>query len=721
MSTRDSTPRVSAEPAIWEPLARLLEQMFIESRHPVDRAAVRRAVQGAVSEWQGTTGDRWWKWVSESGISLGMRCRAVDGTPTELIELAETGVILVHWNEATQSWMGVSGTPGRLRTMAPETGPTAVGVRRQQAESMLRTRAHEDLIRCVAVEVVPVSQPSAHDDHSPWNRLWQLLRPERSDIGVLLVFAAFSSLLALATPLAVESLVNTVAFGRLVQPIVVLTLIVLLVLGFAAMLRALQTYVAEIIQQRLFARIAADIAWRLPRVPAEFRDQHDLSELVNRFFDVTTVQKSSALLLIDGFTLVLGTMIGMLVLAFYHPFLLAMDAVLLVLMALALTVLARGAVRTSIQESKCKYYLAGWLEELARCPLAFKSEGGTEVAQHRSDQLTTDYLIARQQHFRILMRQVVFTLALQALASTALLGLGGWLVMSGQLTLGQLVAAELIVTVIVGSFAKIGKYLESLYDLLAAVDKLGILFSLPTERSDGLLGLPAEESIAIDVRGVSFAYEAGYHGLDEFSLEVPRGERLALTGPAGSGKSTLIDLLYGLREPLAGYLTLSGIDPRDLRPDILRRRVVLARDVEVFGGSVAENVHLDRPDLSIQQVREALEEMDLLDDVLRLPEGLETPLSRDGQPLSETQAIRLMLARAAVSRPGLLLVDGLLDRLSDGDARRILLRLTDRRHPWTLVVSTGRDLIAKQCDRIVALTGHPSGRTSDDPHSQKAT
>jgi ABC-type bacteriocin/lantibiotic exporter with double-glycine peptidase domain len=92
-------------------------------------------------------------------------------------------------------------------------------------------------------------------------------------------------------------------------------------------------------------------------------------------------------------------------------------------------------------------------------------EGSAQFALERADHLIFDYLTARASHFRILMRQIVFALGMQAVASTVLLGLGGWLVISAQLTLGQLVAAELIVAVIVGSFAKLGKHMESFYDV----------------------------------------------------------------------------------------------------------------------------------------------------------------------------------------------------------------------------------------------------------------
>jgi ABC-type bacteriocin/lantibiotic exporter with double-glycine peptidase domain len=519
----------------------------------------------------------------------------------------------------------------------------------------------------------------------------------------VLVFALVIGLLTLATPIAVETLVNTVAFGRFLQPVVILSLMLLTFLAFSGAIRGLQTYVVEIIQRRLFARVAADLAYRLPRVRPESLDGRSGRELVNRFFDVVVVQKVAAQLLLDGVLLVLGTLIGMALLAFYHPWLLGFDVMLLGMIALIVFVLGRGAIGSSVKESKTKYHMAAWLEELAGCPTTFRYDGSARLALEHADRLTSDYLAARAKHFRILMRQIVFALAMQALASTVLLGLGGWLVISGQLTLGQLVAAELIVAVIVGSFAKLGKHMESFYDLLASVDKLGLLFDLPLERQDGLISLPSEARDVVELTEVEYCHPDGQPVLRDFNLTIQPGDRVAITGPAGSGKSSLLDILFGLRIPTGGHVTMSGVELRELRPDALRRRVALVRETEVFMGSVAENVRLGRSSISTDDVRKSLADVGLLEDVLRLPQRLDTQLVGSGHPLTSTQLLRLMLARGCAGKPGLLLIDGTLDSLSDREALALVQWLCRSEHPWKLVMVTGREALAAACDRRIEL------------------
>jgi ABC-type bacteriocin/lantibiotic exporter with double-glycine peptidase domain len=350
----------------------------------------------------------------------------------------------------------------------------------QQVVSELGEGPH---VWLTAVPAAPLSALERERGYhpSPLRRLWALVHLERDDLWLVVIYAAVVGLLTLATPVAVQALVGTVAFGTLLQPLVVLSLLLLAALGFQAALKALQTLVVEKIQQRLFVRTAVDLAWRLPRVQREASDQGFGPETVNRFFDVVTVQKTGAYLLTDGIATFLQVGIGLLVLGFYHPALLAFDLVLLGVLAAVVLVPGRRGLSTAIDESYAKYDVAAWLEELARSVRALRTASGAAFAADRAEALTRRYLTARQRHFQVLFGQTLGALALQVFASAALLGLGGWLVLQQALTLGQLVAAELIVAAVANSIGKLGKKLDSAYDLLAALDKLGQLVDLPIE------------------------------------------------------------------------------------------------------------------------------------------------------------------------------------------------------------------------------------------------
>jgi len=534
---------------------------------------------------------------------------------------------------------------------------------------------------------------SPRPHRGPWQRLTALLRLERADVLTLLAFALGVGLLSIVVPAAIEALVNTVAFGVLLWPVVVLSLVMFAFLALAAVLRALQTLVAECLQRRLFVRTADAFADRFARAEIEAFDGRNPTDIVNRFFEVSAAQKAIATLLVDGIGIVMITVVGLAVLAFYHPYLLTFAIVMLTLVAFLLGVLGIGGVRTSIEESYAKYATAAWLEEIAKCPHTFRSGRGAGLAMERADQLAGDYVTARRRHFSVVWRQTLFALLLEAVASTVLLGLGGWLVIQRQLTLGQLVAGELIVALVLAALSKSGKYVEIFYDLQAALDKLGVLDELPLEPVGGET-LPAGSgpmAVVAEVRD-----DGGVR-----RLEARPGQRVAVGGASGSGKTTLLETLGLLRVPREGLLEFDGLDARSLDRAATRLQVAYVGRLETFAGTVAENVRVGREDLSASLVRRALEMVGLADRVARLPQGTATPLASDGLPLSANEIARLSIARALAGGPRLLLVDGLLDGLDIHACPELLDSLFDRAAPWTLVVVTARDDIRSRCDATV--------------------
>ena len=682
MSPSSGIPQSSLESA-----ARLLALALADRGVGGDFRRLAADLKQASSQVAAQDESDWADWILAASPASGLKCRRLTARPQELAELALAGgTVLIRLDG---DWLTM-GERGAVRSI-------------DAAGSL---RSDRSLAQCLTGSTAPVKAvvieggfPQGVADHhsaTPWQRLVRLLAPEWPDIVTILIYSLVIALLTLATPIAVESLVNTVAFGRLVQPIVVLSAILFGFLAFSAALRALQTFVAEIVQRRLFARVASDLAWRLPRVDTTATEGRNMPELVNRFFDVVTVQKVVSQFLLDGIGIVLTTLIGMSVLAFYHPLLLAFDLVLLIAVAIILLVLGYGAVGTSIKESKYKYATAESLEEIARCPLLFKGHGGAELAIQHLDGRVSGYLDARKKHFRVLLRQTLSSLMLQALASTVLLALGGWLVINGQLTLGQLVAAELIVTVIVSSVAKFGKHLESFYDVMASIDKLGYLFDLPVEPCVGAVAIPGDRPFELKISGLPTR-----SGSDA-SLQASPGQSVAITGDARAC-GRLLDQLYGLRAVESGSIQLSGVDIRDIRSDLLRRDVALVREAEVLEGTISDNISLGRADVSHEQTWDAIRLVGLEQRINSLPQGIRCPLAVNGSPLSKTEITRLIFARALAARPRLLLVDGALDSLSDAEVEGIIASGLMADPSRVLILVSGRQRLRETCGVQVRL------------------
>jgi ABC-type bacteriocin/lantibiotic exporter with double-glycine peptidase domain len=549
---------------------------------------------------------------------------------------------------------------------------------------------------------------------NPAIRFFALLKAERQDIRTLLIFSMFSGILYLAAPLAVDAVVSNLAFGGQSQPyiqaLIVLSIALFACMALQAVVIGLQYYTSDIIQRRLFVRTASDLAYRLPRVKAESLDGSHTPELVNRFLDIVTLQKSTSLLLLDGVNLVFSAFIGMILLSLYHPLLLMFVVGLLVLIVLTIWLLGHGAVETSIRESVVKYDLVNWFEEIAHFPFLFKGPGGYDLAYERANQLATDYIRARSNHFRILIRQIAGLLGLQVLAGATLLAVGGYLVISQQITLGQLVASELIMGSIVAALAKMGKKLEAWYDAMAAMDKLGHIFDLEIEREDG--ERPEERKAGAHIKAESLAF--GYNDipvLAGLNFTIVSGSRVAIVGPHGSGGSTTLDILFGLRQPTSGCVVMDGLDLRNWYLESLREKVMLLRRGEIVDGSITENLRLGRTDIGLDEIRQALIEVGLHEEILLRPEGLNLKLKIGGDPLSGNQRTRLLFARALVQRPKLLLVDELFDGLDTASLNQLSNVILRKSKDWTVVLTSRDPDVIQKCDQIIKL--RPSDLADD--------
>ncbi len=638
---------------------------------------------------------------------------------SEAIWQAHQNTPIVIWNAKESRWLVITYAGWFTLRIADGDHPThRVTISRSQLAEMLGLGGVHDVVEAGIVQPErPAHGMSSHGDHgahggepahaSPVRRFLGLLRAEKQDVWTLLIFSVFAGILYLAVPLAVDAVVSNLAFGGqqapYLQALVVLSIALFACLALQAVVNGFQYYISDIIQRRIFVRTASDLAYRLPRVKAEALDDVHAPELVNRFLDVVTVQKSTALLLLDGVNLVFGTLIGMLLLALYHPILLLFSAVLLVLIVIVLWICGRGAVDTSIKESRMKYDLVNWFEEIAHFPLLFKGPGGHSMAYERANQFASEYVTARAAHFRILMRQVAGLLTLQVFAAAGLLGVGGWLVISQQITLGQLVASELILSTIVASLAKLGKKLEAWYDAMAAMDKLGHIVDLPIEREDGEQPERREGGAEVIAKGLTFGYLDGAPLFAERSFHIRPGTRACITGPHGAGASSLLDILFGLRQPTGGFVTIDGLDLRTCYLEALRQHVQLIHRDEIVDATIAENLRLGRSDIGMDEIRDALARVGLLDYLLHRPEGLNLRLKFGGAPLSGNQRTRLLLARALVQRPRLLLIDELFDGLDPESFRQLAPAIFDKSLPWTVIVTTRDHDVTNLCDQIIEI------------------
>ncbi len=547
----------------------------------------------------------------------------------------------------------------------------------------------------------------AHDEHpSPFARFIALIRRERSDMFVLLTYTIVVFMLSLLVPLTTQSLVNNIAMGIQPTQIVILALLLFLGLGLAGGMQLLQLALVESVQQRIFATTALRISDTLARVSAFALRKEYAPELVNRFFDVLTVQKTLSKLTVDGLTAIVQITLGLVLLGFYNPTLLLIDFLLLTGLISATILMGWGGLRTSLKESKAKYAVADWLEDIARCHISLKVHGFRDFLQKQADLRISEYVKNRRKHFKVTIRQVGTFYAFQAIVQAGALAGGGFQVLSGNLTLGQLVAAQIIIAQVLASMEKLTRQADLFFDLLTGLDKVGHVTDLQTERTGGgILPYPTEPSGAeVVCRSVRFSYLPEIPILTGLSMHLPAGARVSLVGASGAGKSTLGALLCGLEKTTHGTVEIDGAELSTLCLDSIRRHIsMIGYDNELFDGTIEQNIVVGRQFLTPQDVRWALDMAQLSDDIALMENGLSTHVISGGKNLSRGQIQRILIARAIVAHPRLLILDEAFTGIDERSTMKILDAIFDQSNHWTIIDISHDAAVIQRTDIVYVL------------------
>ncbi|MEM0950858.1 MAG: ATP-binding cassette domain-containing protein [Cyanobacteria bacterium P01_H01_bin.74] len=531
----------------------------------------------------------------------------------------------------------------------------------------------------------------------PLRRLFLFLSEDKADLLSLLVYTSISSLLNLSIPLAAQALINTIASGIFLQPLVILTLLIFLGLSFNGLIRALEVYLVEILQRRIFARISLRLARHIPKATIDAFGQNYPPEVVNRFFDTVSAQKSIAKLFLDIPNAGLQFLLSIILIGIYSPFLLGFDAIF-VLAVIGIALLGYRAVKTNIEESTYKYVMAYWLQELARCQLNFKINAHNRFALLEANQKIMDYLDARKAHFSIVFRQQIAGFVLFAVANAGVLAWGGWLVLNNMLTLGQLVAAELMTLILLNSTDKMVQSLATFYTLQTSMDKLGKLFDLPEEGTgQTLFRVAPNQPTGVDLRDIYYRYPTGKTVFEALDLKVSAGAKVSVVGKSGSGKTTMALIIAGLKKSDFGNVVINGVDLRDVDlPSFRQRFSLVTNSNDLFNGSLETNIRMNRENISQDDLMWAMEIADLSTELPMLEQGLQTQLISEGKNLSEGIRQRVLIARAMVNRPALIILDEAFAGIDEVSKIRILDRLMNPEAPWTLIQMThDLDVIAR--------------------------
>lgn len=544
---------------------------------------------------------------------------------------------------------------------------------------------------------------------SPWKRLIGLLELDKKDIRQIFYYAIFAGLVALTLPLGIQAIINLIQGAQVSTSWVVLVILVTLGVAFQGTLQLMQIRILENIQQKIFTRASFEFAYRFPKIKmSELRNFYP-PELANRFFDILTVQKGLSKILLDLPAAMLQIIFGLILLSFYHPFFIIYGVLLVLLVYVIFKYTAKKGLNTSLVESQYKYRVAHWIQEVARSLVSFKLSGNSNLSMKRNDDLTSGYLEARESHFKILILQFIQFIGFKVLVTAGLLFIGGLLVINQQMNIGQFVAAEIIILLVISSVEKVTVGLESFYDVLTSLEKIGQIVDKKLEAQQGENPFFNNDELRVELKNVGFTTPEGVDILKKVDVKINKGDRILLEGAHSSGKTTLLKVLSGLQPPSKGKMHVNDVSIEAIWPNKYRAEVgqVLPQQ-SPFEGTILENITFGRSDISSEEVQKVLNDIGLIKFVKAQPFGIHTMLYPEGQQLPSTISRRIVLARAIIHKPRLLLLKDPLEQFEAEDIMQILNYLTSPERPWALVVSSTNEKWRQHLDKRIYLK---NGRT----------
>lgn len=540
--------------------------------------------------------------------------------------------------------------------------------------------------------------------NNPVSRILRLLKLEKSEISAIYFHAILNGLIQLTLPVGVQAIIGFVLGGAMSTSLVVLISLVVLGVLFSGMLQIGQMQLIEKVQQKIFVRYSLNLADRIPKIDLKSADGYYLPELMNRFFEVPTLQKSLAKLLLDIPTATIQILFGLILLSFYHPAFILFGSLLVLVLWLILYYTGNRGLSTSLEESMYKYKVAAWLEEMARLVKTFKFSKGSSLNLEKADEFTTSYLVARNQHFNILQFQYKILVVFKVLITASMLIVGSVLLVNQQLNIGQFIAAEIVIITVINSVEKLIGNLDSVYDVLTSVEKIAKISDKPIEANGEFDFAEQQQGISVQMQNVSFDYGDGKNVFTNVSLDVASGQKVCISGAESTGKSTILKLLTGAYTSYEGSIMVNGLPIGNYNLDAMRSQIGIMLDQQgVFNGTIWENISMGNPRINHAQVILLFEMTGLQDYLATQKQGLNTVLSTAGSRLSERVLRKILLIRALAGNPKLLLLEepwlGLEEHQKNAIEQYLLKNLPNT----TVLVVSNDQAFASKCDQQIEI------------------
>lgn len=539
---------------------------------------------------------------------------------------------------------------------------------------------------------------------NPVSRILNLVRLERKEIGAIYFYAILGGLIQLSLPVGIQTIIGFILGATMSTSLKILIILVVGGVLAGGLLQINQMKIIEKIQQRIFVRFSFQIAERIPKLDLKQADSYYLPELVNRFFDITALQKSLSKLLLDVPGASIQILFGLILLSFYHPLFILLSVLLVIVLSVILYYTGNKGLETSLLESRHKYGVAAWLEEMARVIKSLKFSKGSHFHMQKADERVSAYLQYRTSHFSILLFQYKMLVLFKTLITAAMLVIGSFLLVNQQLNIGQFIAAEIVIITVINSVEKLINNLDSVYDVLTSVEKIGKITDKPIEHSGSLPMKEGKSGYKIEMSNISFGYNEDKRIIQNLSVKIEPGQKVCIMGAEGSGKSTVLRLMTGAYTEYDGNILIDNIPIKNYDIASLRSYTgIFLSQQDIFQGSLEENITMGNEEIDRTEVIALFEKVGLLGFLTSLKDGFDTELDPTGHRLPKNVVHKLLLVRALVNNPRLLLLEDPFSGLEETFKLQIQSLLLDRNNPATVVISTNDEQFAQQCDKIVRI------------------
>jgi ATP-binding cassette subfamily B protein len=539
------------------------------------------------------------------------------------------------------------------------------------------------------------------------DKFFKIIKLEKKEVTAIYFYAILSGLIQLSLPLGIQTIINfsqaAAGIGQLPVSIILLIVLVLLGILVSGIVQVNQMKIVEKIEQSIFTRFSLDFAHKIPKIETSELNNNHLPELMNRFFEVINLQKGLSKILLDIPLAVIQIIFGLVLLSFYNSSFIVLGLLLILLLFFIFKYTTKKGLIAAYNESENKYEVASWLEEIARSYKTFKISSQNNFHLKKTDDLVKEYLVSKTKHFEILKFQYWSLIVFKLLISAMMLILGAVLLIKQELNIGQFIAAEIVILLILSAVEKLILNLEIGYNILTGVKKLNVINDKKAEVQGKTSFVSNGNGIGIEVKNLNFKFDQGRYLLENLNFTIQPGAKICVMGDGGSGKSILLELIGGNLKNFEGVININDVPINNINQNEYRKNIgIFYNEQDIFDGTIYDNICMGNESINPTEIMQLAQMLDIKDYISQLPQGLYTILQPTGKGLSTIIAKKILLLRAIVNHPELLILDEPFELAGAESSKKIATYLTTIQNTTCFVVS-GYVPFAQQADLIIWL------------------